>query len=289
MEDLKLGTNHLFTVIREESDQYIIKQQNVTIALLKSKTTKSLRVGEMVDVFLYINHRKQLAATMETPKIDLYRADLVNVVEVKFGLGVFVDVGLDKDMLVSRDDLPVLKKQWPQINDKLFCYLKTSSNQIVAKPVSRFKMLDYFTPESALEKGDKVEAYVFSIADEGVVLFTKAGHEIFVYFKHIREALRLGACVEVTITVVKDEYRYNGSLIEQKELVIDDDASRIMTYLEAHDGVMPFGDKTAPDVIFESFHMSKAAFKRALGTLYKQGLVELSKTETVLKKKIESD
>ncbi len=285
MDDLKLGTNHLFTVIREEKDQYIIKLNQVTIALLKSKTTKSLRVGEMVDVFLYINHRKQLAATMEQPKIDLYRAALVKVVEVKYGLGVFVDVGLDKDMLVSRDDLPVLKKQWPKLGDQLFCYLKTGSNQIVAKPVSRFKMLDHFTPEGILEKGQSVTAYVFYIADEGVVMFTETGHEIFVYYKHLREDLRLGEAVDVKITVVKDEHHYNGTMIEQKELLIDDDAARLLKYLEENEGHMPYGDKSSPEAIFEAFHMSKAAFKRALGNLYKQGLVELSKTETILKKK----
>ena len=282
--EFKLGTYDLFNVIQVEPQYYTIRNKEASLRLYKTAATKELEIGDKVEVFVYMNQAKKVVATMKKPYIDEETAAWVKVVEVKHGLGVFVDVGLDKDMLVSKDDLPVLKKEWPNLGDSLFCVLRSGKNQIIAKPVSRFKMRDYLTINKPLEIDEKVNAYVFYLADEGWVMFTKEGHEIFVYYKHSREKYRLGQEVEVTITIVKDEGHYNGTALEQKELMLDRDAARIVDYLENHQGVMPFTDKSDPQLIQETFKMSKAAFKRALGTLYKQKVVMLEKDKTVLSK-----
>ncbi|MFW5865069.1 MAG: hypothetical protein ACOCUE_03300, partial [Candidatus Izemoplasmataceae bacterium] len=232
-----------------------------------------------------IDQSKEITVTTKKPLIDAFHAGLVEVVEVKEGLGVFVDVGLSKDMLVSKDDLPFMKQEWPQIGDHLFCYLKGGKNQIIARLVSRFRMKEYFKPESPLELNETVSAYVFYITDEGFVLFTESGHEIFVFYKNTRNQLRLGEKVDVLITVKKDDRHYNGTLNLQKELIISDDATRILEYLQKHDGVMSFTDKSSPEDIFKTFNMSKASFKRALGSLYKNQQVQLEKTKTILVKK----
>jgi len=284
MPDIKIGQYDLFQVIKVDVAHYLIKNKHATLELKKEEATKELTVGESIDVFLYIDHSKGIAATMKTPKIDIFNADWVEVVEKKEGLGAFVDIGLNKDMLVSKDDLPHLKKAWPAIGGKLFCYLKVSRNQMVARPVSRFRMREFIKPEEPLTVGENYDAFVFSLADEGVVLFTPMGHEVFVYYKHLRKDYQLGASVDVKITVEKDPLHYNGTLIEQKELMLEEDAQRIYDYLKSQ-GSMPFTDKSDPTAIFNTFHMSKSAFKRALGRLYKEELVTLEEDRTVLKEK----
>ncbi len=282
MSEIKLGMFDLFQVIKLEKDGYIIKNNHATVMLLKSEATKSLSIGDQVDVFLYLDHSKAVSATMKPPKIDLFRADFVNVVEKKDGLGVFVDIGISKDMLLSKDDLPHLKSQWPDVGDTVFCYLKVGKNQMTAKRVSRFRVLDYLKPTTTLAVGDKVNAFVFHLSEEGVVLFTETGHELFVYYKHTRQAYRLGQAAEATITVVKDAMHYNATLIEQKELMLETDAETIYAYLQKNK-TMPLTDKSNPEAIFDAFHMSKSAFKRALGQLYKAGMVELETDATTLK------
>ncbi len=286
MAQLKIGSDNLFEVVRKTDDEYILKHPEATLPLPKDETSDSLTVGNRVEAFVYIDHSKGLRATMVRPAIDLYTADFVRVVEVKDKLGVFVDIGLKKDMLVSKDDLPPLKKHWPRIGDHILCYLKVGRNQMTAKPVDRFRVTQFLKPEKPLENGDKVQAYVFHVADEGLVLYTPQGHEIFVYYKHTRETRRLGEKVEPTIILKKDDLHYNGTLIAQKEHQITDDAKTILDHLEKH-GEMAFTDKSSPDDIFAVFHMSKSAFKRALGNLYKQGYVDLEKDRTILKHKRE--
>ena len=57
----------------------------------------------------------------------------------------------------------------------------------------------------------------------------------------------------------------------------------IMEYLMSRRGAMPFYDKSEPDDIRRVFKMSKASFKRALGTLMKQGKVYQEEGWTYLK------
>lgn len=281
MPELKLGQHNLFQVIKDDELHYLIKNQTATMELSKEEATQPLKVGDSVDVFLYIDHSKGISATMKQPKIDVFNADWVEVIEKKEGLGVFVDIGLAKDMLVSKDDLPHLKNAWPVIGAKLFCHLKVGRKQMIARPVSRFRMREYIKPETPLTVGESYKAYVFSLSDEGVVLFTEEGHEVFVFYKHLRKNYRMGDAVEVKISVEKDPLHYNGMLIEQKELMLEEDAMRILEYLK-QEGSMPFTDKTDPQAIFDTFKMSKSAFKRGLGRLYKEGYVTLEKEKTVL-------
>ncbi len=282
MAKLKIGDINLFQVSKKDDNGYVLSHEEGNVMMRYYDAVEQYEVGDHIEAFLYIDHSKGLAATTKTPYIDQYHADFVKVVEKKPGLGVFVDIGLKKDMLVSKDDLPHIKKQWPEIGDTLFCYLKTARKQMVARPVSRFRILDYLKPKTVLEVGDTIKTYVFRHADEGYVLFSEEGHEIFVYYKHTRKEYRFGEAVEVTITVVRDDKHYNGTLIGQKEDMMEDDAKRIYDYLQEN-RMMPLTDKSDPAEIFELFHMSKAAFKRALGQLYKAGKIELGKDKTEIK------
>ena len=76
-------------------------------------------------------------------------------------------------------------------------------------------------------------------------------------------------------------------LIQRKEKMLTSDAAVIKEYLEKHKGVMSLTDKSTPEEIDEVFKMSKAAFKRAIGTLYKEKVVLLEAGITRLIKPVE--
>ncbi len=283
MPKLQTGDKNLFQVGKKTDDGYILIHDEGNILLPFNECDKELSVGDFIEAFLYIDHSKGFVATTKTPYIDMHQPDFVKVVEKKEGLGVFVDVGLSKDMLVSKDDLPYMKKHWPNKGDTLLCYLKTAKRQMVARPVSRFKVKEFIKPSEPLEEGQKVELIVFRVDDEGVVAFTKEGHEIFIYYKHTRKQHRVGEVLDATITVKRDDAHYNATLIEQKESMLETDAQRILDYIKESGGTIPLTDKSSPDDIFNAFNMSKAAFKRALGRLFKEGYVVLNKQSTDLK------
>ena len=84
-----------------------------------------------------------------------------------------------------------------------------------------------------------------------------------------------GKDIPLTLQLIKSDNTYNGTLVAQKELLISDDALAIKSYLEKHKGQMPITDKSDPQLIYETFKMSKSSFKRALGSLYKEKIVIL--------------
>ncbi len=279
---LHMGDYNELEVIRETHYAYILSDGEEEAFLHRKQTTRKLDLHEHVRVFLYYDGKKRVTATMNAPVVDQTRAAFCKVVEVSYRLGAFVDIGLVKDLLLSKDDLPFLKNEWPEVGDMLFVTMRVAKNQLTARLISRYEVKDHLIPAQPLKEGDTVTAYNLYKAEEGNVFFTAEGHYVFVYFKHMRKTYRLGEKTDITITIAKDDGTYNGTIIDQKETMIDKDAQRILDYLRENGGSMSYTDRTDPAVIQRVFHMSKSAFKRALGSLYKQQLIVLESTKTKL-------
>lgn len=284
---LSMGKINTMTVVRETDISFILTDGENNAFLHKKQAHGELKAEDKVDVFLYFDNQKRVTATMNMPIIDTKTPAFCTVVGVNSRLGVFMDIGLAKDLLLSRDDLPSLKREWPQEGDKMFVKLRINKNQLTAKIVPRYEIRKYLNPQTELIEGESYKAYCVFIAEEGIVFSTLEGHYIFVYFKHLRKDYRLGEEAKVKIVLAKVDKKYNGTLIEQKELMLTKDAEVVKRYLELNDGCMSFNDKTDPEKIREVFKMSKAAFKRALGTLYKEKVIILKADSTCLVKQVE--
>ncbi len=284
---LVMGDYNLLTVIREADFSYILSDGVTEVFLHKKQTNHNLELNEKIEVFLYFDNQKRITATTNKPLVDKATPAFLNVVGVNPRLGIFLDFGLIKDLLLSRDDLPFIKKEWPEVGDAIFVRLRVSKNQLTAKIISRYSIRDYLTPQTELIEGESYDAYCIYKAEEGVVFITKEGHSIFVYFKHLRKTYRLGEKAYIKIINCKLDFKYNGTLIERKEKMLSKDAAIIKTYLEKHNNVMSLTDKSTPEEINEIFKMSKGAFKRALGTLYKEKNILLEPGQTKLVNPVE--
>lgn len=279
---LELGDYNTLKVLRETDHAYMLGDEETEVFLHKKQASRPLKDDEEVEVFLYYDNQKRITATMNKPKIDQDNPGFLNVVDYNFRLGIFLDNGLIKDLLMSRDDLPFIRKDWPRKGDRLFVRMRVSKNQLTAKFVPRYEINEFLKPETMLELDKEYPAYNVFKTEEGNVFFTEEGHQIYVYFKHMRKEYRLGEKAEIKITIDKGNNQYNGTLIKQKELMLEEDALIIKKYLDEHDGVMEYTDKSTSDDINVGFSMSKKAFKRGLGSLYKKGLVVLEKDKTLL-------
>lgn len=272
---LKMGQINVLEVDREADISYILTDGLEEIFLHKKQATRKLTVGEEIEVFLYYDNQKRITATMTVPFINTEKGAFLEVVDVNPRLGVFLHMGIQKDLLLSRDDLPFKKIEWPNVGDKIFAKIRVSKSQLTAKIINRYDLHQHILPTKELEKGETVDAYVLFFAEEGIVLATEEGHLIFVYFKHIRKPHHLGQKTEVKIVNVKENFQYNGMLIEQKEIMMTKDAEFITAHLKRNQGMMEYTDKSTPEEIYSKFNMSKKAFKRALGVLYKEKLITI--------------
>ncbi len=268
---LKIGEIGKFIVKRETDISYTLSPDDddltTYIFLHFNQATRRLVAGEKIDAFLYYDNKKRLCATMETPLITTQTYDFVKVVNT-CDSGVFVHIGIAKDILLSNDFLPNNRLAWPKVGEFLPCILKEKKNQLIAKVISK-EDIKHQTIKK-LQIGDEVEATICRLTSSGLGLYTKEYQYIFVHQSMMRKKYHLGEIVKVKIIHFNEHNDANGSMIEQKELSRLTDATTILNELQTFGGVLPLGNASTPEEINRYLNMSKSAFKRAVGALYKE-------------------
>lgn len=138
-------------------------------------------------------------------------------------------------------------------------------------------------PAENVKRGDLLRGTVYNVTDEGAFVLTEDNYLGFIHQSEQEMALKQGMSVEGRVVFVRADGRVNLSLKPLKEISRVVDADKILNYLRNRNGSMPFNDSSPPDVIKERFGISKAAFKRAVGKLLKDGLVEKKEGWIILK------
>lgn len=263
---IKIGETQQLIVDRKTDIGYMLTSEQDEVFLhFNESLHQTLNPGDLVDAFLYLDHKGRVAATLKIPFISVERPSFLEVKDVVSSLGVFLDMGISKDVLLSKDDLPLDYDLWPEIGDMIYVVLHIKG-KMVAKLASKSDII--LEPLQELKVKDELDCYVQNIGKNGLNLLSEEGHLIFVHQSMYQGKYRLGQKVHVTITFISEK-GINGSLIEQKEVKIFDDANIILSYLIRH-GDIDLDSDSSPEAIKEIFDMSKKAFKRALGHLYKE-------------------
>ncbi|MGJ9383386.1 CvfB family protein [Salipaludibacillus sp. CF4.18] len=283
MDKLKPGLIETTIVARKIETGYVLKLNNQEILLHTNETKEELSQGQEVEVFLYEDKKGQLVASTNIPKVSLYTYDWAKVVDVVEELGVFVHIGLPKDVLVSKDDLPLLREVWPKRGDNLFVRLDHDRREkLVAKPVTE-DIIDQERDQAPKDLlNHTTSGHIYRASKIGSFLITEEGFRGFIHQDERKQEPRLGEWVKGRIIAVKEDGTLNISL---RPLILesrDKDAEQIVEYLKANGGEMPFTDRAKPDDIRETFQMSKAGFKRAMGKLLKENLVQQKEGSTFL-------
>ena len=285
MFHLPIGTIQTATVLREIETGYVLQKETDEVLLHHNETDGELEVDENVEVFLYNDKNNQIVATMILPTITRDSYDWAEVVEVIPRLGAFVNIGIAKDILVSIDDLPLFEDVWPQTGDQLYVTLGLDQeDRLLALPATEsvFFNMREIADDELFNK--EISGYVYRTSREGTAFFSEDGYRGFIHHTERDVEPRLGEFIKGRIIAVKDDGTVNVSLKPLKQDRMADDANTILTYLESHDGVIPFGNKSDPEDIRATFNMSKSAFKRALGKLLKENKIKPGDNETTLHK-----
>ena len=281
MNDL-LGKIKSYRVDRETNLGYTLIYNNEEYFLHHNECNgKSLVPNTNVSAFMYIDKKGRPALTLYKPTIEIGKIGFVEVVSVKNDLGVFCNIGISKDILLSKDDLPRSYSEWPKEHDLLLCELKVKLNKLQLKIASKNFILQRRDPNTLYSVGDMVEGRCYRISPEGVSFVTMDFNVIFVFKTNFRKKYHIGEVEEIKIIDVHEE-DYSGSIIKNKEEQILEDKERILNYLNKNNGVMMITDKSSPELINYNFHMSKSSFKNSLGKLYKDGLIEIMDDKIIL-------
>ncbi|KHE67189.1 S1 RNA-binding domain-containing protein [Halobacillus sp. BBL2006] len=280
-----LGTIQKAKVLKKIVEGFVVTVQDSEVTLPDEYASDDIELDQDVEVFLYENKKGQAVATMNLPEATKDAYGWAEVVEVLPHMGVFVNIGLeDKDILVSSDNLPLLKSVWPKEGDNLFVSLEADKKgRLLAEPISEYEVIEDLekAPDSLLHT--VIAARVYRSTKAGSAILTEEGYRGFIHPHERKDEPRLGETVEGRVIDVKEDGTINVSLRPLKQESMKEDADVIFDYLIENDGVMELHDKSDPQEIRERFHISKAAFKRALGQLMKDGKIEQKEGRTTIK------
>ena len=252
-----LGTIAKGKVIDQNDDAYYVQIEGVTYELKRKEITQEEppKLGDEVKGFLYDDkqHNRQMTQFLPFAQADQYGWS--KVTDVRFDLGVFVDIGLpDKDVVLSVDDLPFNKDVWPRKDDQLLAHFPNDM------------------------KNKDVFGTVYSSRDVGAFVITSDYYLAFVHASQMAQPLRVGEQFKGRVVGISQYGRLNLSSLPRAFEEIDDDAQMILMSLRRkRDKTLPFYDKSDAQEIKNYFGISKSAFKRALGHLLKNRYISEDK------------
>lgn len=232
------------------------------------------RAGDHVHVFVYADSEDRLVATTERPLIQVGEAAYLKVKQQN-DIGTFMDWGLPKDLLV-----PFNEQAWPMHPGRssvVYCYLDRQTRRIAAS--TRFSRHLKEDGRGDFEPGQQVRLLIATRTPLGYKAIVNNTHLGLVFKSDALQQLKFGQQLTGYIKSIRpDDGKIDLSLQPSADQVRDRLEDDIMAYLRAHDGISTITDKSPPQLIYKTFNASKANYKRALGRLFKKGLVELGKT-----------
>lgn len=256
------------------------------ILLHKLQQTEPVSVGDKVKVYLYLDPNKRLTASMKLPKMREGQLGYVKVLSVTRD-GGFVDIGAERGVF-----LPYSQMRGHVVPNQLVwvkLYRDKSGRPAVTMRVED-DMVKASKPAEGLKVGDKVTGTIYNILPEGFFIFT---NQRFLAFLHRSEVpggrLDFGQEVTCRVTYLREDGRINVSMRLQKENALLADADEIYGFLIKRGGKMPYCDSTPLDIIKQKFGISKAAFKRALGHLMKEGKIRQEDGWTYATEEVQKD
>ena len=282
MKELQPGTTIELEVIALEGSRWILEGD---VQMNASDADERIEVADRVTVFLYVNRRKELSATMQIPRVTIGSYGWARVIRVDAKEGVYVDIGAPVEVLVNKADMPRIRALWPQNDDMLYMTLRTDlGGTLFGRLVTEERVLEQIAIAPASLTNADLKARAYRLLPVGSFLLSiPENYRIFIHQSEREKEPRLGEELDVRVIGVRDDGTVNGSLLPRKQERLADDSEVILRYLQDSGGQMPFTDKSNPEEIQEMFTMSKGAFKRALGRLMKEGKITQEDGWTTLK------
>lgn len=269
---MELGKRQLLEVVRVKKFGVYLSEKagDETAVLLPEKQVPEGTVaGDKLEVFVYRDSQDRLIATVKEPKIQLGQTAVLKVKEAG-KIGAFLDMGLEKDLLLP------FKEQTRKVKPGEECLVALYVDKS-GRLAATMKVYAYMSNESPYQKEDKVTGTIYEI-NPNIGAFVAVDNRYYglIPARELYGNLKEGDVVEARVLKVREDGKLDLSPREKAYLQMDADSQLVLKVIDEFDGVLPFNDKASPETIKREFHLSKNAFKRAVGRLLKEGRIKIT-------------
>ena len=267
---LFIGKYNSLTIVRYTSVGFFLSDDEGNEVLLPNKyITPEMDLDQTIKVFVYLDSEERPVATTQTPKAIRNEFAYLEVTDVT-AVGAFMDWGLEKELFVPfREQLtPMRVGEWHLV----YVYLDQATQRLLATAKWQ-KQLD--NSRLLVKEGDEVQLLIAQQTELGFTAIVNHFHKGLLYANEVFRPLAVGQQLTGYVKKVREENKLDLSLLLVGYQKIPQEAERILDLLRAKKGSLPLHDNSPAEEISKQLQMSKKTFKRAVGALYKQGLIDL--------------
>ena len=268
---LVVGKKQKLRIIsRKDFGVYLAEKEDAAkeerVLLPVAQVPEKAAVGDELDVFLYRDSEDRMIATTREPRFQLGETAVLTVREVT-KIGAFLDWGLEKDLFLPYREQTKRLREGEEVLAALYT---DKSNRLCAT----MKVYPYLHTDPPYVIGDEVTGRVYETSRNfGVFVAVDDRYSALIPIREAQDVYVPGMILKLRVTEIKEDGKMTVSARKKAYQQIGDDAERVLEELRACEGELPFDDKASPEVIAARFGLSKAAFKRAVGHLLKEGLI----------------
>lgn len=268
---MKIGKKNILNVASVTEFGYLLKNDREKDILLPIDSNQiELKKEDKIEVFVYKDNNNRLMATTKKPNIELEQFAYMQVKDVNKN-GAFMDWGIPKDLLVPYGEQtePMYKGDWHLV----FMLLDEDSNRLIGS----CKENDFvFSEDIDVKRGDKVELLIYKETELGMNAIVNNLYKGLIFHSDIHQDVKCGDKIIGYVKQVRDDGKIDLVLepLGYKKS-IDTITEIILSKLNENNGCLYLTDNSSPIEIKEQLGLSKKAFKRGLGKLYKQKVIAI--------------
>lgn len=245
------------------------KDSKHTVLLPLKEVPEGTVVGDQLEVFLYKDSEDREIATTAKVPVTLGELAVLKVKEVTT-VGAFLDWGLMKDLLLPYKEQTKKVEEGDQVLISLYL---DKSHRLCAT----MKVYDSLLKVSPYKKDDMVTGIIYDeIESFGIFVAVDNKYSAMLPRNEVFTTVKIGDVVQARVINIREDGKLTLSLREKAHVQMDADADMILAKLQAANGYLPFNDSSEPEQIKHEFKLSKNAFKRAIGKLYKAGSIQIT-------------
>ncbi len=269
---IPIGEHQELTILRHTTVGLFLGDESgdEDVLLPNKYCPEKFEIGQKLRVFVYRDYAERKIATNLEPKILPHQFAFLKVTAVS-NIGAFMDWGLEKGLMVPFSE----QRQKMEEGRWYIVYMdidKKTDRLYATNKIEKRLQNETLT----VKEGDAVEVMVMQKTDLGYSVIVNQQHEGLIFESDILSALNIGDRLKGYVKQIRDDHKID--IVLQPigfENFNDPNCETILKKLTASKGFLPVTDKSTPEEVYALFNISKKAYKKAIGTLYKQRKIVL--------------
>lgn len=273
---LEIGRVHTLPISQIDESGAHLPFGDEMLLLPHREVLPTMHVGQELDVFVYRGRQDRLVGTLTPPAAQVGEFAMLRVSQAN-NFGAFLDWGLDKELLVPFSEQPDRMSI-----DRYYLVrvcIDNTGRLIGSARIDRHLEIEHLD----LTVGQEVDLLLWKLTDLGAKVIINNRYGGLLYRDELTKDMGRGITVKGYIKRVREDYLIDVTLKKVGKAGREDARQFLLEYLQSEGGVVALTDKSSPGEIEALLGLSKKAFKRAVGALYKEGLIVLEDQQIRLK------